>query len=446
VVVTVGVVVSVFARVTLADPPPEVTFTRIADTDTLVPYGKWKGERFTGFGVPGTDNGNVVFVAGAESSTSESENGVFKWENGELGLVADPSTPRPGSAIPFRQFVAPSVCGDQYAFGVSGFVPDQSAVYRTVGGELAQQAIIAPVHPRRVMLDGAVVWFSGITYRVGQPPRLGVYRANAGSVTTVASDGQPNPATAAGYTFAFDSKLGDYPAVAKDGAAVFWAPSRAADSVGPPIHGLYKYHDGNIQTIAESTMAQFNGGIDRNAFDYDGATVAFAAAGTVFIARGGAFEPIATDGQPAPDGGTFALQNPLNQMAVSADGGRVAFTSVLASPPLFLDYSSGIYSDVAGSLRRIIGTGDTLGDQLVYSIVISPDALSGNQIAFWARFTDGTTGVYVATVPEPAACVIAYLWLIGTLARMRRRYGKQASDKPDQVTRKAATACPDFRL
>jgi hypothetical protein len=413
------VVLSVCSRAANAEPPPAVTFTRVADTNMTVPYGAWKHQSFKSFDVPVIDRGDVAFLADAEFSGVEKA--PFNWEHGELGVVADPSTPRPGGGPAFSYISGVSVRDGEYAFGVGGLSsPPGAGVYRTLHGTLVEQANTAPVRPRRVVLDESVVWFNGVTSVVALPPRLGVYRASEGSVATVAFDRQPNPAAPAGYAFSFDPLNPDYPVVAIDGVAVFWAPSRRTGS--PDMHGLYRYRDGDMGRIADSTMPQFSGGIYRNAFDYDGHTVAFGAAGAIYVGREGSFVPVAMDGQPTPDGETFALANDGNEMGISVDAGRIAFTSVRRSPPLFLDYYTVLYSDVGGgSLQRIIGTGDVLFGQLVYSVVIGPDALSGNQIAFWVRFTDGTTGVYIATVPEPATSVIGIPWLAATLARLRRR-------------------------
>jgi hypothetical protein len=77
-----------------------------------------------------------------------------------------------------------------------------------------------------------------------------------------------------------------------------------------------------------------------------------------------------------------------------------------------------LFSDVGGDLTRVIGPGDTLFGKSVVSILMGPDAMSGRDIAFAAVFRDGSSGIYLATVPEPRAFLLG---LTGCLLRLRRR-------------------------
>ena len=76
-----------------------------------------------------------------------------------------------------------------------------------------------------------------------------------------------------------------------------------------------------------------------------------------------------------------------------------------------------VYSDLAGSLQRIAGPGDELFGKTVCAAVLHDQGLSGDNLAFSAAFTDGTSGIYM--VPEPAG--VALLMIAATLVRWRRR-------------------------
>jgi hypothetical protein len=73
----------------------------------------------------------------------------------------------------------------------------------------------------------------------------------------------------------------------------------------------------------------------------------------------------------------------------------------------------GIYTNLTGSLTKVIAQNDILGGETVSSLSFAPTGLSGNQIAFSATFASGNRAMYVATVPVPepagvlAVCAVA---------------------------------------
>jgi hypothetical protein len=134
--------------------------------------------------------------------------------------------------------------------------------------------------------------------------------------------------------------------------------------------------------------------------------IAFAAQDSIrgwglYVNRGGSLEDIAVDGCAAPGGGTFDMEN----VGFSTDAGHVAFASYFSD-------GHAIYTDAYGSLERVIATGDTLFGQQVSDVQMDVEGFSNNQIAFWAKFTDGTSGIYVAAVPEPCTLVLLSLGAI----------------------------------
>jgi hypothetical protein len=57
---------------------------------------------------------------------------------------------------------------------------------------------------------------------------------------------------------------------------------------------------------------------------------------------------------------------------------------------------------------------------------LGPEALSGDPLAFTAYFEDGTSGVYLATIPE-AGTDTAWRSVPGPMERVRRRHVRQSA-------------------
>jgi hypothetical protein len=336
-----------------------------------------------------------------------------------LRVSADPSTPRPGGGAPFTWFSYATIQSGEYAFASDG-------LYRTENGTLVHAADPTGIHVHALILDGDQLWFPGLTPRgAGGPPSFGVHRVRNGSVGTIVFTGDPNPAAPSGYTFQLD----EYSVAARGGRAIFRAPS--ADASGAAgIVGFYKYEDAGITRVVDTTMrapggdsgARFSG-FDTYAFDYDGQNLAFFATATgspasgypmgLYLERDGVFRAVAFNYLTAPGGGSFNFQSSYSR--VSVDQGHVAFTSITTYGP------SAIYSDWAGTLERIVGTGDVLFGQTVAEVRIGGDALSAGQIVFRATFTNGNSGIYIATIPEPSGALTATLGVTFGLIHTRRK-------------------------
>ena len=81
--------------------------------------------------------------------------------------------------------------------------------------------------------------------------------------------------------------------------------------------------------------------------------------------------------------------------------------------------SLGIFAASGGTVSEVVGVGDTLDGKTVSALSFSGDRpLSGSDLVFTAEFTDGSKGLFLTQVPEPAAlgCVAAVVFL---LARRR---------------------------
>ena len=82
----------------------------------------------------------------------------------------------------------------------------------------------------------------------------------------------------------------------------------------------------------------------------------------------------------------------------------------------------GLYvMDGAGVIQEIVGLGDSLDGKAVSGLGIDSNGFEGEQIAFIATFTDGSSGIYIATIPEPStAALVLYGAALLSFARRRR--------------------------
>jgi hypothetical protein len=221
--------------------------------------------------------------------------------------------------------------------------------------------------------------------------------------------GQPAPSAPPGHTFNRIRSV-----IGRDGQAVFWADTwidlHSATITTPR---LYRYADGAISFVADLPDRPHGYLSDFGKYDFDGENLAFVNVSQIDVERDGTVRTLAIDGQPAPDGALFHIN--LDRTLVTVNAGRVAFTSADLEYP----YTATVYSDFGGQLQRIAGPGDLLFGQTVTGAWVLRGGLSGNQIAFTASFTNGTSGVFIATVPEPAAA--AALVVVVTLVLRPRR-------------------------
>jgi hypothetical protein len=403
-----GLAVAVSTRTAQAEPPAGVTFTRVADTSTVIPAGQWEGQHFDGvlnYALPAIDHGNVIFAG--QPATAGAARGVYSWKDGALGLIADPSTPPPGGGPPLSAFIHLTVRDGEYAFDEGGY-----RVYRTVNGALTNVPRVGRYN-NRPSLDGGKVWFfadeSYYDPGPGGPPHWvhGVYGYDGTSHQQIAQTGpaHPTPGLPAGYYFTdMDTRV-----VARDGQVIFGALSGRAEG-DHEIGGLYMYANGYITRIVDSTTIPGYYTGPSGSFDFDADTVGFIGHGSVWVVRDGEFQRLAASGQPAPGGGTWVIAPTITYDRISVDQRRVAFASYTTQAE-----AKGIYivADEDAAPWRLVGAGDLLSGQTIASADLGPDALSGDRIVFWARFTNGNSGVFVATIPEPAIQLVVLCLVIG---------------------------------
>jgi len=129
---------------------------------------------------------------------------------------------------------------------------------------------------------------------------------------------------------------------------------------------------------------------------------------------GGALVNIATGNTTIPGYGKVGFGDE-NNIRMAIDGNRTVFSSD--------DKAIFISSD--RSIQKLIGAGDLLLGKTIRSISFAGGEGfgGGDEIAFGAVFTDGSSGVFLATVPLPAGVHVG--WAMGAWvvyrARVKRR-------------------------
>jgi hypothetical protein len=158
--------------------------------------------------------------------------------------------------------------------------------------------------------------------------------------------------------------------------------------------------------------------------------------GGLFLGDGGPITQVARMGQPAPDGNGFfsTLQGQLN------NAGQVLITAQLNGTQQGTADNTALYVYDEGQLTKIVRTGDefevapgdrrTIASFDVNLAPLAPLPLNNHgQIAFPLRFTDGSSGIFLATVvPEPAGNHLVSFAMLSAVV-LRRRFAARDSDK-----------------
>ena len=368
-----------------------ITFIRVADTNTPIPGGTGS---FTALDRhPSMRGGNVAFRA----EGSDGQVGAYTEISGVLGLVADTNTPIPGGSGSFTEFGA------------------------SLGGS--------------VSFDGLNVVFRGL----GSSDQDGVYTDEGGTLRIVADTNTPIPGGTGNFAgFRFDPSI-------DSGSTAF----AGGDTTGPLFRGVYTEIGGALSVVADSSTPVPGGTGNFSSFDIvsmDGTDMAFRAFAPGFLGLithiDGVFNVVMDRDTPIPgDTGNFTLFG-----AATLDGGNVVFlggkasdltgvytdlggtlrvvadkntpvplgtgnfTSFFFGPVAAIDNgniafmgarfsSSGMYAEMQGSLMKVVDETDTLGTESTIWLDGGPEALGGNEVAFWAEFSDGSEAIFVATIP-----------------------------------------------
>jgi hypothetical protein len=150
----------------------------------------------------------------------------------------------------------------------------------------------------------------------------------------------------------------------------------------------------------------------------------------------GALELLVREGDPAPDTAdgvvfddSLDLEVPIFADALSLnDSGQHAFSANVRGPGVTTANNFGVWAqDRAGAWRLIVRTGEMLDVddgpgidmRTVQDILLGGDFLNDRgQVAFHARFTDGSRGIFISNVvavPEPSSVGLIAICLLAKL-------------------------------
>ncbi|MDF5714636.1 MAG: hypothetical protein PUP93_12285 [Rhizonema sp. NSF051] len=392
----------------------DISFTKVVDTNTLVPNGT-KTSTFTYFfgNAPSLDNGSVAFLANGILSTLPFQEvgpqgvlGIYTNLGGSLNVLADTRTQIPGGTRNFFSLNSPSFKNGSVAFAgsLTQGSPTQS-IYTNIGGSLNLVADLNTPVPGSTenfgyltapSLDNGSVAFlrSGLGL-----PIEGVYTNLGGSLSAIADMNTPIPGGTGNFTRFSNPSL-------SNGIVTFIG---FGDSEEVSQAGIYTNLGGLLNAIADTNTA-IPGGTGNftnfTSLSSENGSVAFIGQRRETISQppsqqgiytnlGGSLRAIADLNTPIPNGtGNFTSFRSL-----SLNKGNIAFLGANSS-------SQGIYTNLSGLLTKVIATGDSLDGKTVSSsvpqfdqgLLLGQQSLSGNQIAFSVGFTDGSEAIYIATV------------------------------------------------
>jgi hypothetical protein len=408
-----------------------ITFTKVADTTTLIPDGTGS---FTSLLDPSIDDGRVVFVGSGASG----QTGIYEYYNGQLSMRVNQSTPIPGGTGSFTKFDIPSLDGADIAFQAEG-PSKQGGVYMQYDGSLVKIADkntqvpgtksnfnfimpeIAFEHGSTTLSDGAVTFRS----------QSGIYLASESGIAAIATRTPDIPTKIPDQPYNFNVFSFDGAATFSNGQVLLtgryvdFGTDFFTDGVflWDNATGLKKVIDqhsilpGHTAPIGHFMSTLYlDGGIPYvNVVSSVGLSIAALSLGNitwegVFRVDAGGLTPVVTreDLQPA-----FDNRGPIVFFDSAFQDGRLAFPDIEGGMRIFEN----------GELSTIVAAGGLIDGKIVDRARGSSrrDFLSGNQVALTLEFTDGSSGLYIATIPEPSTLVMAATALVGLGLALRRR-------------------------
>ncbi len=388
------------------------SFTRIADTTMQVPGTPVNFQRFD---IPSVADGVVVFP-GFRDSPQSATAGVYAGNGGLLTVVADHATAIPngtGNFIDFEPSPSRSAGASVFVGDGAGTTFIQRGIYVREGNMLTRVVDRATPVPNGLggnffaigqpSLENGRVVFVG--YESGDAQK-GVYSWQAGALSITADRSSPIPGGSGTFTTFGSASL-------NGGQIAFSATGNGGQN------GIYVADTtGSLQRLYDRNTVVPGG--SGGTFDVLG-PVGLDGEHVVFYGNGAAQEGIYSD-----IGGTLAAiadhstlvpghpgQHFVGFGFAAIDDGIVALTGIFAGA------NRGVFSTHGGALGKVLAWGDTLDGKIVSDTLMGRQGLDGESLALYVEFTDGSKGIYMATIPAPGA--LALFGLAGLFAARRRR-------------------------
>lgn len=327
-----------------------------------------------------------------------------------------PGTTIPGSSVTFTRVGPPSISAGAVAFAGMGGIDAATAkfgIYTNLGGSLTTVADLQTAAPgstgtfgyfdeTTVSMRGNAVIFSA----TDSDGKWGVYRSQNGMLEKLVNADTTPPSPLSGEPpnapFGYFSDT-DY----RNGNLVFQSGS-----------GIFmRKTDGSLVTIVNINTPIPN--------DPSGGTRVFM--WDVNIASGDVIFKWGSDwGLGIFRWNESAGLSNIVDRAIGAAGIGEVVTD--AEGNLAFELGDAIYLDTIADLdpyQRIVGNGDQLAGRSVVRVDMGPQGLGNGTLAFKALFSDGSSGLFLATpvtseVPEPASLALVLVALGFMLASSRK--------------------------
>ena len=358
------------------------TIVKIADTNTLIPNGG--GATFGFFGMPAISGQNIAFFGKATGGVIR-PTGIYH-NIGALTRVVDNTTPSPFGAGILNVNSRVDIAGNVVVFTTG--TPNRG-VFTSDGGTLSVIANTATANPAGAGFltgfDFPTIDTLGVSFQalVNTSFFKGVY-------TTVGG----------GFSRIFDATMlipgGVVPdpntitAPAVSGANTVFSTSNTGVSfscicaqIGGALGSIISNSD-----VAPGTLLDSRPAISGENAAWTQGQTGLAGAISVNARINGVIGPVALSGQVAPDSG-MTMSRFDN---VSIDGDTVSFTANNLAGVF------GLFVRIAGQIHTVHLNTQPLDAKTLQNIQMSQFALDSNNIAFKAEFTDGSQGVFMATI------------------------------------------------
>ncbi len=416
----VMIVIALFAAPSLG----AVTFTKIVDTNDLVPGTTVNFEGLALFDTPAIDAGNIAFRGQSTNTNLTPRDGIYTNLGGPLTAVAETGTLIPdGLGDVFASdntvfgFSSPSISGSNIVFeGDSPGAADRG-VYGVFGFGLNPLETIQdtrnPANGGFTTLaspaingDDAAYWgFSVFTFPIVTSFE-GIYHhagGSGGSSTTIADKG--------------DTVLGKFPIRTMQNfntAQIDIAPNTSDPNASDVVfiardsfnqYGLYRTF-GSIGGLTGAPRVYSDkaipGGIGNfdlfftSSVSADDSLVAFEGQNTAGSSRG----VYVVDGfsvSAAADLNT-AVPGPADSFVSFSDVSIEGATGALVFQATDNTGSQGLYTINNNHIGHLVEVGDTLDSKTVSGLAFGHEGLDGTTAVFAATFTDGSEGLFTTDI------------------------------------------------
>ncbi|MCC6968623.1 MAG: hypothetical protein IT434_00215 [Phycisphaerales bacterium] len=383
------------------------SFTKIVDTDTMVPGGTGT---YTGFDAISIDSGRVGFI-GSDSSFYF---GVYDSLGGAPRKIADRFTDLPNANEKFQSDLfrlLPGTAAGGSSMSFFGAGTTLGGLYTHDGTSLrvlVDNSVHIPnstdffgvdIAAHDVHGEDAVFRARGMTNGLS-----GVYRKRGANFETVADQTMNPPNRSDLFGFFSSFRLA--------GASTFFS----ADTTSG-YQAIYKCHGGVVSTIVDDTMSLPDGRRFSNPTgvrpDGDGllfrATIA--SNHRVLATKFGDSIQLLVDDAIDPPGPSTSF-NGINQFEYQ--NGTLVFGAN--------DFT--IYTNYGGSLQRVVGPGDIIDGKVVTGATFYEHGFDGTTAAFWVYFQGDSSFHYdraicTVTIPTPGAAGLAAALVLSSRSRRR---------------------------